>query len=319
MSTVTISTILIAAGLVIIAVVILLIRMKYQQDDKEPWPFYAKNPLLEKAEQELHRQLTQALPEYVILAQVQLSQLIKLRSGYNFGKWHNRINRMSVDFVICRQDFSTVAVIELDGKSHEQAIQKQRDEKKNKALESAHIRLIRWKNHQIPDVESIRKTIAQQHEPIDLELNKQRAKHEERFKLSKAILWPALLLTALLLVTTNLIDETVDLSSQQLQPLEKSTTLPREKDTKTKQENKIKEQKQQINNKHIHNDSQANHTRSTPQDDQSRKVIGYRELQIPGKTWDECIQEYGKGIREINPDVIKCKDGYTETIPIYNK
>ena len=238
MSTVTISTILIAAGLVIIAVVILLIRMKYQQDDKEPWPFYAKNPLLEKAEQELHRQLIQALPEYVILAQVQLSQLIKLRSGYNFGKWHNRINRMSVDFVICRQDFSTVAVIELDGKSHEQAIQKQRDEKKNKALESAHIRLIRWKNHQIPDVESIRKTIVQQHEPIDLELNKQRAKHEERYNLSKAILWPAVLLTALLLVTTNLIDETVDLSSQQYNHL-KNQPLYLEKKTQ-KRNKKIK-------------------------------------------------------------------------------
>ena len=125
---------------------------------KEAWPFYAK-PLLSKPEQVLYHRLVSALPEQIILAQVQLSRVLDVKKGYNFGQWHNRINRMSLDFVVCRKDSSVVAAIELDDKSHEAESRQKADAKKDKALASAEIPIIRWKVEKMPDEETIQETL----------------------------------------------------------------------------------------------------------------------------------------------------------------
>lgn len=125
---------------------------------EENWPYYAKKPL-SQPEQILYHRLVNALPEHIILAQVQLSRVLGVKKGFNYGEWNNRINRMSIDFVICHKDSSIVAAIELDDKTHEQESRKEADSKKNKALESANIRLIRWKTKEIPNKETIQKTI----------------------------------------------------------------------------------------------------------------------------------------------------------------
>lgn len=49
------------------------------------------------------------------------------------------------------------------------------------------------------------------------------------------------------------------------------------------------------------------------------RIIGYRENRIPGRSWEECIKEYGRGRNELNAVVARCKEGYIESIPIYNK
>lgn len=49
------------------------------------------------------------------------------------------------------------------------------------------------------------------------------------------------------------------------------------------------------------------------------RIIGYRENRIPGRSWEECIKEYGRGRNELNAVVVRCKEGYIESIPIYNK
>lgn len=126
---------------------------------EETWPYYAKK-LLSQPEQVLYHRLVNTLPEHIILAQVQLSRVLGVKKGFNFGEWNNRINRMSLDFVVCRKDSSIVAAIELDDKTHEQESRKEADSKKNKALESANIRLIRWKANTIPDQETIKKSIS---------------------------------------------------------------------------------------------------------------------------------------------------------------
>lgn len=78
-----------------------------------PWPFYAKR-VLSKPEQVLYHSLVEALPDHIVLAQVQLSRFLGVNKGENFHAWNNRINRMSADFLICTKDTSVVAVIELD-------------------------------------------------------------------------------------------------------------------------------------------------------------------------------------------------------------
>lgn len=66
---------------------------------------------------------------------------------------------MSLDFVVCRKDSSVVAAIELDDKSHEAESRQKADAKKDKALASAEIPIIRWKVEKMPDEETIQETL----------------------------------------------------------------------------------------------------------------------------------------------------------------
>ncbi len=119
------------------------------------WPFYAKKPLTE-VERILYHRLVKALPDHIVLAQVQLSRVLGVKRGYNFNEWNNRINRMSLDFVVCHKDSTIVSVIELDDQTHERESRKEADVKKNKALSSAGLSLVRWQVKQIPSEREIR-------------------------------------------------------------------------------------------------------------------------------------------------------------------
>jgi hypothetical protein len=96
------------------------------------WPFYAKRPL-SQPEQVLYHRLISALPDHIILAQVQVSRVLGVKKGFNFHEWNNRINRLSYDFVVCTKDSSVLAAIELDDKSHEKDSRAETDKKKERA------------------------------------------------------------------------------------------------------------------------------------------------------------------------------------------
>lgn len=49
------------------------------------------------------------------------------------------------------------------------------------------------------------------------------------------------------------------------------------------------------------------------------RIISYRENRVPGRSWEECIKEHGQDRNELNAVVVRCKEGYIEFIPIYNK
>lgn len=121
------------------------------------WPFYAKKPLTQP-EQILYHRLVAAMPECIVLAQVQLSRVLGVKKGFNFNEWNNRINRMSLDFVVCLKDSTIVAVIELDDKTHEKTSRIEADAKKEKALSAAGISLVRWNVSTLPDEATIRQT-----------------------------------------------------------------------------------------------------------------------------------------------------------------
>ena len=145
---------------VVVAVVALLVFLKAKGQGgigDEVWPFYAKTPL-SQPEQVLYFRLVQALPEHIILAQVQLSRLLGVAKGNNYRAWVNRINRMSADFVVCNKDSSIVAVIELDDATHQKGDRQAADAKKDKALASADVRVIRWQAKAIPNVATIQST-----------------------------------------------------------------------------------------------------------------------------------------------------------------
>lgn len=119
-----------------------------------PWPTKSRS-VLTRREQPFYWRLQQALPSYVVLAQVQLSRFLSIDARAQRRAWLNRIDRKSADFVICKKDFSVVAVIEVDDSSHDDAAARKRDADKDAALSAAGITVLRWR--QLPDVEAIRK------------------------------------------------------------------------------------------------------------------------------------------------------------------
>lgn len=123
------------------------------------WPFSLRRPLSEP-EQVLYYRLCQALPDHMVLAQVGLSRFLAVKNGHDPRAWHNRINRMSVDFLVCNKDASVIAAIELDDASHARPDRISADEKKERALEAAGVRLLRWSVEAMPDESAIQAAFA---------------------------------------------------------------------------------------------------------------------------------------------------------------
>jgi hypothetical protein len=153
-----VKAILILIGVVVVAGIffVLLKRRGSVGSSKDLWPFYVKK-VLTQPEEVLYHRLVAAIPECIVLAQVQLSQVLGVKKGFNFNEWNNRINRMSVDFLVCLKDSTIVAVIELDDKTHEKPSRIEADAKKSKALADAGVTLIRWHVNAMPDEASIRR------------------------------------------------------------------------------------------------------------------------------------------------------------------
>ena len=151
--------VLVFFALVVVALVIVRKKARSSGDSASQWPFYVKKPL-SQPEQVLYHRLVHALPDHIVLAQVQVSRVLGVKKGSNFNEWNNRINRMSYDFVVCAKDSTVLAAIELDDKSHETASRQGADDKKNKASADAGLRLLRWHVRALPDDESIRKQLS---------------------------------------------------------------------------------------------------------------------------------------------------------------
>jgi hypothetical protein len=141
--------------LAVCAVAFFAMRRRSAGGGDTPWPFYPKKPLTQP-EQVLYHRLVAALPEHIVLAQVQLSRVLGVKKGFNFNEWNNRINRMSLDFVVCLKDSTVIAAIELDDKTHEKASRAEADAKKERALSAAGVALVRWSVSALPDDNAIR-------------------------------------------------------------------------------------------------------------------------------------------------------------------
>jgi hypothetical protein len=129
----------------------------------KPKPYYSTSPLT-KTETIFYHRLVEALPDHVVLAQVQLASFISVDKSLidrtESYKWQNPLSQQSVDFLICSKEFSIVTAIELDDKSHNNEYAIKRDEKKNSSLAAAKVPLIRWHAERMPLNEEIRQEIS---------------------------------------------------------------------------------------------------------------------------------------------------------------
>lgn len=153
--------------IVFLGIVFFLFALPKNQEkslETELRPYIAKNPLT-ATETVFYHKLIEALPEYVVLAQVQLSSFLKVdQSQINWQsnrKWFGHISQQSIDFLVCTKQFSIIAAIELDDKTHYSDDAVKRDYKKSRNLEAAKVPLIRWHAEAMPEIEIIKHTISQ--------------------------------------------------------------------------------------------------------------------------------------------------------------
>ena len=145
---------LLLAGVVIVAVLANVARRRRDEGDGY-WPYYAKR-VMTPPEQVLYQRLVRALPEYVVLAQVQVSRVLGVQKGHDFHVWNNRIDRLSFDFVVCVRDSTPIAAIELDDSTHRRDERREVDARKAQACAAAGIPLHRWEAGALPDVDAIK-------------------------------------------------------------------------------------------------------------------------------------------------------------------
>jgi hypothetical protein len=119
------------------------------------WPVFPKQ-VLTPVEQQLYQRLIRAFPDHVVLAQVAFSQLVGVKKGENFTAIWNRYNRLVADFVLCTKDFRTVAVLELDDRSHDNPARQDADRRKAAICEAANIPLHRLNVNPLPDEAELR-------------------------------------------------------------------------------------------------------------------------------------------------------------------
>ncbi|TAN53614.1 MAG: DUF2726 domain-containing protein [Methylococcaceae bacterium] len=155
-------------GALVAALLLLLAAMRLwlvgdKDDTKQVWPFFCKRPLTE-VEQTVYHHLVKALPEHIILSQVQLAQLLGVRKGYNFQEWYSRISHLSADFVVCAKDASVIAVVELDDGNRDRGERQAADLLTHKALAAANVRLLRWQVWALPDEKEIRRQLFTPHQ-----------------------------------------------------------------------------------------------------------------------------------------------------------
>jgi len=91
----------------------------------------------------------------MVLAQVQLLQVLNFQRGRRSPGILNRISQLSLDFLILNPDTSIVMAVELDDATHSRESRRQADARKSHALQSAGIPLVRWNAKSLPDTAGI--------------------------------------------------------------------------------------------------------------------------------------------------------------------
>lgn len=124
---------------------LLIILFVSQLWRKSGYPYHSRNTLLSAGELVFFQALIKAIPSHQMIApKVRLGDVINC-SDQDWARGHGpRISAKHLDFVVIdRLTSRIILAIELDDRSHERPERKQRDAFLNKALEAAHVPLLR--------------------------------------------------------------------------------------------------------------------------------------------------------------------------------
>lgn len=149
------NTTILILGIVAIAVGLFIGRRRRSREFSDRWPLYAKR-LLNEREQVMYHRLRQTFSNHIVLTQVSMSQLVGVeRAAPERQALANRFRQLTADFVLCTPAFQPLAVIELDGLSHDEPRRQDADKRKERAVRSAGLHFLRVNARSIPDAEQL--------------------------------------------------------------------------------------------------------------------------------------------------------------------
>jgi uncharacterized protein DUF2726 len=120
-------------------------------------------PLLGRPEQVLYGRLVRAFPGYVILAHVAVSRLLVVDRAAGAAEGPaiaNRGRQLVADFVVCRPDFTALAVVELENRGVGRDALRDRNRRKDQLLQSAGIKVVRLSANDIPNEPALKALVA---------------------------------------------------------------------------------------------------------------------------------------------------------------
>ena len=127
--------------------------------------YKAKGPyLLSTGETKFFEALAKVVdPDLYVCPKVRIADLVEVNipeTSKDFWRNFGKISQKHIDFVICkRADFSPLLVIELDGGSHNERRQIQRDELVNKVFMDAEIPILHIKPRSFYDYKLLREEV----------------------------------------------------------------------------------------------------------------------------------------------------------------
>jgi len=145
-----------AVGILIVAVGFAWVKRRQAAD---VW-LLAPKAMLSARERSFHRLLVSQYPEHYIFAKLALSQLIEvLPDSAHRELVGNLVKEHVAAFVLCRTDYSVMAIIELDEGTRFAPGMQAREAHTAKALQSAGLRLVRIPPGPLPEGADLRLVI----------------------------------------------------------------------------------------------------------------------------------------------------------------
>ena len=151
-------------GILISVVIIVVVSFFFisSSQEQEEYLYKRKDFLLNIPERRFFEELQKIIPnEYVVFPQVLLSSIVGVSSPKNeFWKYHNKINRKTIDFVIFEKQYlKPIIAIEYDGKTHNRKDRQDRDEFVNEVLKMSGIKSLHIKHQKNLNFDEIGKNI----------------------------------------------------------------------------------------------------------------------------------------------------------------
>ena len=134
----------------------------FRSEEEEYLPFKRKEFLMNIPERKFFEELQKIIPDnYIVFPQVLLSSIVRVTSSRkDFWKYHNKINRKTIDYVIFEKPyFKPVLAIEYDGKTHDKPDRIERDIKVKNILNSSGIKNFHTKHQKNINFEEIKNKI----------------------------------------------------------------------------------------------------------------------------------------------------------------
>lgn len=115
--------------------------------------------MLTPAECQALETLRTALPEYMVLAQVQLARFIKVPTRNSYAQWLHRVGHLCVDLVVCDDNSRVVAVVEIQTTTQVAPRALRRQQRVLRVLKAAQIAVHVWPAAALPGTALARETI----------------------------------------------------------------------------------------------------------------------------------------------------------------